>query len=96
MMKVSRLVLVCAGLIWLLASPAKAQQTLGSINGSVTDASGATMQAVNVTARNTGTNLKIVRTSNNDGSFSFVDFPLAFTKSPFPRMDSRPRYFPGS
>src|SRR5580693_8346547 len=76
MMKVSRLVLVCAGLIWLLASPAKAQQTLGSINGSVTDASGATMQAVNVTARNTGTNLKIVRTSNNDGSFSFVDLPV--------------------
>jgi hypothetical protein len=88
MMKVFRLVLAYLGLLCLLTSTSQAQQTLGSINGTVSDASGATMQGVNVTVRNTATNLKIVRTSNNDGSFSFVDLPigvyeLTFTKDGF-------------
>jgi hypothetical protein len=76
MKKVSCQLLVCLSLIFLFTFPARPQETLGSINGTVSDASGATMQNVNVTVRNTSTNLKVTRTSNNDGSFSFVDLPI--------------------
>ena len=66
----------------------RGQQTLGSINGTVTDSSGAMMAGVNVTARNTATNLKVSRTNNGDGSFSMVDLPVgvyevAFSKDGF-------------
>lgn len=54
----------------------EAQQTLGSINGTVKDASGAVVQGAKVTIRNTGTNLELTSATNNDGSFSFVDLPL--------------------
>jgi hypothetical protein len=59
-----------------LSLPAHAQQSLGAINGTVKDSSGATMAQVTVTIRNTGTNLKASGTTRNDGSFSFVDLPL--------------------
>lgn len=64
--------LACALLAWSL----RAQQTLGGINGTVTDSSGATMQGVSVAVRNTGTNLKVTKSSSSDGSFSFVDLPI--------------------
>ena len=65
-----------------------AQQTLGGINGTVMDSSGAAMHAVTVAARNVATNLKLSKNSNNDGSFSFVDLPVGiyevtFTKDGF-------------
>ena len=60
----------------LLGVPGRAQQTLGSINGTVKDSSGAVVQGAKVTVRNTGTNLELKSTSNSDGSFSFVDLPL--------------------
>jgi len=61
----------------LLILPSSAQQTLGGINGTVKDSSGGVMQGVTVKVRNTGTNLEVTATSNNDGSFSFVDLPPA-------------------
>lgn len=69
------------GLFWLaltcsIGLPGRAQQTLGSINGTVKDASGAVVQGAKVTVRNTGTNLELTSTSNSEGSFSFVDLPL--------------------
>jgi Carboxypeptidase regulatory-like domain/TonB dependent receptor-like, beta-barrel len=54
----------------------QAQQTLGAINGTVTDSSGAVVQGAKVTVKNTGTNLLLTRTTRGDGSFSFVDLPL--------------------
>lgn len=56
--------------------PSRAQQTLGAINGTVTDSSGAVVQGAKVTVRNNGTNLELSRTSKGDGSFEFVDLPL--------------------
>ena len=62
--------------VWLFNSPARAQQTLGSINGTVKDASGAVVQGAKVAVHNTGTNLDLTSTTNSEGSFSFVDLPL--------------------
>ena len=76
------------GLFCFLCQRTQAQQTLGSINGTVKDASGAVVQGAKVTIRNTGTNLELSLTTSNDGSFSFVDLPLgtyavAFAKEGF-------------
>jgi len=63
-------------LVVLLSLPTFAQQTLGSINGTVTDASGAVVQSADVSIRNTGTNLVVTAKSKGDGSFSIVDLPI--------------------
>jgi hypothetical protein len=55
---------------------AHAQQTLGAINGTVTDASGGVIQGVSVQIRNVGTNLIVNATTRSDGSFSVVDLPI--------------------
>jgi hypothetical protein len=72
----------------LLPSIARAQATLGSINGTVTDASGAVVQKASVKIRNTGTNLIVTTESKDDGSFSAADLPIGnyevtFTKDGF-------------
>ena len=76
MARIARFALFLLAFICLLGASARAQQTLGSINGTVKDASGAVVQGAKVTVRNTGTNLELTSTSNNEGSFSFVDLPL--------------------
>ena len=76
MAKIARLGLFWLALTCLVGFPARAQQTLGSINGTIKDASGAVVQGAKVTVRNTGTNLELASTSNSEGSFSFVDLPL--------------------
>lgn len=68
--------------------PAHAQQTLGAINGTVTDSSGAVVQGVAVKIRNVATNLTVDATTKEDGSFSVVDLPIGtyevtFTKEGF-------------
>jgi hypothetical protein len=52
------------------------QQTLGALNGSVTDSSGAVVQGVIVKARALATNLEVTATSKSDGSFSIADLPI--------------------
>ncbi len=69
-------VLVVIASLLLAASSALAQQTLGSINGTVKDSSGGVVGKVAVKARNLGTNLTQTATSNDDGSFSIVDLPI--------------------
>jgi hypothetical protein len=66
--------LVC--LLALCSLPADAQQTLGAVDGTVTDNSGAVVQGATVKAHNVGTNLEQSSTSKNDGSFSIVDLPI--------------------
>ncbi len=65
-----------------------AQQTLGAINGSISDVSGAVVQGASVKIRAIATNLEISAQSRSDGSFSVVDLPIGtyvvtFTKEGF-------------
>ena len=67
---------------------AAAQQTLGSINGTVTDTSGAVVQGASVKARAIATNLSVNAQTKNDGSFDIADLPIGtyevtFTKDGF-------------
>jgi hypothetical protein len=55
---------------------ALAQQTLGAINGTVTDSSGAVVPNVSVKARAVATNLELTAASKSDGSFSISDLPI--------------------
>lgn len=55
---------------------ASAQQTLGSINGTVTDSSGGVLGKVLVKAKNAGTNLEVSATTRDDGSFSISALPI--------------------
>ena len=51
-------------------------QTLGSINGTVTDASGAVVQGATVKARAVATNLSVSALTKGDGSFDIADLPI--------------------
>ncbi len=55
--------------ITLLAIPAKAQLTRGSIAGTVTDNTGAAIAGAQVTITNLGTNIARVGTSNEAGLY---------------------------
>jgi hypothetical protein len=68
--------------------PCQAQQTVGSISGTVLDASGAIVQDAEVKARNVATNLEVTVHSKSSGSYSISNLPvgtyeLSFTKSGF-------------
>ncbi len=68
--------------------PSQAQQIFGAITGTVTDASGAAVQDVTVTARNVATNLTVAARSASTGSYSISNLPagsyeLTFTKEGF-------------
>jgi hypothetical protein len=56
--------------------PLRAQQTLGSIDGTVTDSSGAVVQGAAISIRNTATNLVVTAQTKDDGSFSVIDLPI--------------------
>jgi hypothetical protein len=88
--KSTKLICVSVVLALMLLIPAitHAQQTLGSINGTVTDTTGAIVQKTGITIRNTGTNLAVAVQSKDDGSFSAADLPIGnyevtFTKDGF-------------
>lgn len=55
---------------------ATAQQTTGSIRGSISDPSGAVVQNANVTARNTETGFGRSATSDNGGNFLLLELPV--------------------
>jgi hypothetical protein len=68
--------------------PVRAQQISGAITGTVTDASGAAVPDVTVSARNTATNLTVTGKSQSTGSYSISNLPagayeLTFTKPGF-------------
>jgi carboxypeptidase family protein len=58
------------------AQPALAQETLGAINGSVVDSSGAVIHGAQVKARAIATNLEVSADTKSDGSFSINDLPI--------------------
>lgn len=72
----SRMVFVWMILCALLPMSARAQQTLGAINGTVTDTSNAVVPQAQVQAKNLGTGLTVSATTQNDGSYNIVDLPI--------------------
>jgi Carboxypeptidase regulatory-like domain/TonB dependent receptor len=76
MHKMFRLVMFCLGLPCLLGTPARAQQTLGSINGTVTDVSGGVLGKVTVKVHSAATNLEQIAVTKDDGSFLIVGLPI--------------------
>jgi len=66
---------VFAGLL-LAASSALAQQTLGSINGTVTDTSGGAIASTSVTLVSEATKLTRTTASSEFGSYDFVNLPI--------------------
>jgi hypothetical protein len=76
MLKTMRSAIVAFSILFLLVSPSHAQQTLGSINGTVKDSSGGVVAKVAVKVHNPSTNLTQTATTKDDGSFSIVDLPI--------------------
>jgi hypothetical protein len=66
-------VLLC---MLLCAAPAIAQQTLGSVDGTVTDTTGAVVPKAAVKVRAPATNLEVTAETKSDGSFSIADLPI--------------------
>ena len=74
---VCRLMLLCSALIMACLAPrALGQQTLGSMNGTVRDVTGAVVPGSRVQARAVATNLSVSAESQSDGSFSISDLPI--------------------
>ena len=63
---------VCA----LLTSGINAQETLGTIVGTVTDASGAAVAAARITITSAGTNLSFAAESKANGEYAFQNLPI--------------------
>jgi hypothetical protein len=62
--------------LFLIYTPnAAAQQTLGAINGTVTDASGAAVPDATVKAHNLATNLEVVAHTSRSGSYGIPELP---------------------
>lgn len=59
-----------------VVAPMRAQQTLGSLNGTVLDSSGAEIPGATVTVVNTQTNLKRTVTSQKNGFFQVFNLPI--------------------
>jgi hypothetical protein len=60
----------------LVTVSVSAQQTLGSINGTVTDSSGAVVAKAAVKMRAVATNLEVAAQTKGDGSFSITDLRI--------------------
>jgi hypothetical protein len=76
MQKWFRSFVVFLGIFLLVSLPSYAQQTLGAINGTVTDSSGATLSKVAVKVRNVDTNLETTVSTKDDGSFVVSALPI--------------------
>jgi hypothetical protein len=85
MKKLFLLAFALFGLTCFLSANANAQQTLGSINGTVTDSSGAVIQNATVKAHNLATGLEQAATTKTDGSFNIVDLPIGMYSVTFSR-----------
>ena len=69
-----RLVFLCASAM-ILAFPAWGQGSVGTISGTVADASGASVPGATVTVTNTGTGTAKKTTTSATGFYSFVELP---------------------
>jgi len=78
----------------LLTPFSVAQQTLGSMNGTVTDSSGAVVPKAEVKIRNVGTNFLITADTKGDGSFSAADLPIGTYEVTFSKEGFQKAVFP--
>lgn len=85
MARISRFAVFSLVLFCLLGLPVRAQQTLGSINGTVTDSTGAVVQNAEVKVHNVATGLEQTVKTKSDGSFSIVDLPIGTYSVTFSR-----------
>jgi hypothetical protein len=83
-----------AVLIALLARSAQAQQTLGSMNGTVTDSSGAVIVKTTVTVLNPAINFEVTAETKGDGSFSAADLPIGTYTVTFSKQGFQTAIFP--
>jgi len=67
-------------LLAVLVFPAFAQRTTGDISGDVTDASGAVVPNVSITAENVGTGQSRSATTTNSGSYRIPELPIGTYK----------------
>jgi carboxypeptidase family protein len=74
--KIPNFLLLGALVAWACVPRSPGQQTLGSINGTVTDVSGAVVQDAQVKVRAVATNLELNAKTKGDGSFSMSDLPI--------------------
>ena len=69
----------CSLVLWVVLAcivPGLAQQTLGSINGTVLDTTGAAVPDATITVKNIGTNLTRSTASLSTGSFQIFNLPI--------------------
>src|SRR5580692_11593527 len=76
MHKCVRSLVVFLSSLLLLSFPARGQQTLGAINGTVTDSTGAVLSKVDVKIRNLDTNLEVTASTKDDGSYLVNALPI--------------------
>jgi hypothetical protein len=74
-------VFLCMSLVFSV--PAAAQTVLGSITGTVKDATGAAVPGAAVAAENIGTNLTVTAHSDNNGSYLIPNLPAGMYKVTF-------------
>ena len=85
MKSMARLVLIGLVLLCVYVWPSQAQQTLGSISGTVTDSSGGVIHDATVKILNLATGLEQTVTTKSDGSFSATDLPIGTYSVTFSR-----------
>ena len=78
----------------LLTPFSVAQQTLGSINGTVTDSSGAVVPKAEVRIRNVATNFLVTADTKGDGSFNAADLPIGSYEITFTKEGFQKAVFP--
>ena len=76
MSRMLRFAVVVLTIVSFSAPMLRAQQTLGSINGTVTDSSGAVVPEVTVVAFNTGNGQARTVSSDASGNFEFIQLPI--------------------
>jgi hypothetical protein len=81
-------------LVAFLPLSAFAQQTLGSIDGAVTDSSGAVITGAAVKARNVATNLEVTAQTKADGSFHIADLPIGTYEVTFAKNAFKSSVYP--
>ena len=92
--KLASCLAVLFALVVSLAQVTSAQQSLGAINGTVTDASGGVVQGVAIKAHNVGTNLEVTAESKGDGSFNMADLPIGTYEVTFLKTGFRKAIYP--
>ena len=82
MMRICRFAFVILSLasVLMFVSTSFAQQTLGTLNGTVTDPSGASVPGATVTATNAGINVTRTATTQDNGFFQIFNLPIGTYK----------------